>query len=141
MTGDCAMSMFPLRARGTEPVRGSPREAGGNLSRLAVPHAGVDGQTRRVALTPFVSLSREAGEGDYGVRKQSFRPRNPLSHAVGEGLWVRANNAPLAHPVGEGLGVRAKRMYPTGARLGSPREVRDGTISSHTPPLVVNTHL
>jgi hypothetical protein len=26
-----------------------------------------------VALTPFVPLSRGAGEGDYGVRKRSFR--------------------------------------------------------------------
>ena len=94
-------------------------------------------QARRVALSP------EAGEGDYGVRKRSFRPmlklalqhskntahgfhslprrslcgvrkqsfrpmlklalqhskntraRLHLSHAVGEGLGVRAKNAPL----------------------------------------------
>jgi len=47
-------------------------------------------------------LSRLAGEGDYGVRKRSFRPMlkltlqhsktaTPLSHSVGEGLGVRAN--------------------------------------------------
>ena len=56
-----------------------------------------------------VVLAREAGEGDYGVRKRSFRPmlklalqhskntraRLHLSHAVGEGLGVRAKNAPL----------------------------------------------
>ena len=39
------------------------------------PRAGVNGQARCVALTPFVPLSRGAGEGDYGVRKRSFRPR------------------------------------------------------------------
>jgi hypothetical protein len=44
----------------------------------------------------------QAGEGDYGVRKRSFRPMlkltlqhsktaTPLSHSVGEGLGVRAN--------------------------------------------------
>jgi len=35
----------------------------------------VNGWARLFALTPFVPLSREAGEGDYGVRKRSFRPR------------------------------------------------------------------
>ena len=37
--------------------------------------ASVNGWARLVALTPFVPISREAGEGDYGVRKRSFRPR------------------------------------------------------------------
>ena len=37
--------------------------------------ASVNGWARLFALTPFVPLSREAGEGDYGVRKRSFRPR------------------------------------------------------------------
>ena len=89
-----------------------------------------------IALTPFVPLSRRAGEGERAA---------PLSHAVGEGLGVRgekrarpANSepercaltpcvplsrragegeraAPLSHAVGEGLGVRAKK------RVCSPR--------------------
>ena len=44
-------------------------------ARAIFPSASVNGWARRVALTPFVPLSREAGEGDYGVRKRSFRPR------------------------------------------------------------------
>ena len=36
----------------------------------------------------------------------------PLSHAVGEGLGVRAKKGtPLSHTVGEGLGVRATTAY------------------------------
>ena len=38
------------------------------------PSASVNRQALRVALTPCVPLSRGAGEGDYGVRKRSFRP-------------------------------------------------------------------
>jgi hypothetical protein len=92
------------------------------------------GQARSFALTPFVPLAREAGEG--GNLWQGAPPcaPTPLSHRVGEGLGVRGNlrsgeppfaptsrchrrargkrrahrRAPLlAHPVGEGLGVRA----------------------------------
>jgi hypothetical protein len=43
-----------------------------------------------VALTPCVSLSREAGEGEHAAS---------LSHKVGEGLGVRANNANAPHAV------------------------------------------
>ena len=42
---------------------------------------GVNGQARLFVLTPFVPLSRGAGEGERAA---------PLSHAVGEGLGVRA---------------------------------------------------
>jgi hypothetical protein len=44
-------------------------------ARAIFPSASVNGWARLFALTPFVPLSREAGEGDYGVRKRSFRPR------------------------------------------------------------------
>jgi len=47
---------------------------------------GVNGQVRLLALTPFVPLSRGAGEGERAA---------PLSHAVGEGLGVRAKKACL----------------------------------------------
>ena len=68
---------------------------------------GVNGWARRVALTPFVPLSREAGEGeraagrtavrpytpspargegDYGVRKRSFRPAEADASALQTGL-------------------------------------------------------
>jgi len=40
---------------------------------VLLPSASVNRQARRDALTPCVPLSREAGEGDYGVRKRSFR--------------------------------------------------------------------
>ncbi len=74
------------------------------------------------ALTPC-PLSRGAGEGEQATRRALT---TPLSHAVGEGLGVRANkqthiapphpNAasllayPPAHAVGEGLGVRANKQ-------------------------------
>ena len=44
-------------------------------ARAIFPSASVNGWARLFALTPLVPLSREAGEGDYGVRKRSFRPR------------------------------------------------------------------
>ena len=44
-------------------------------ARAIFPSASVNGWARLFALTPFVPLSRPAGEGDYGVRKRSFRPR------------------------------------------------------------------
>jgi len=47
---------------------------------------GVNGQARLFALTPFVPLSRRAGEGERAA---------PLSHAGGEGLGVRAKKARL----------------------------------------------
>ena len=45
---------------------------------------GVNGQARLFALTPCVPLSRGAGEGERAA---------PLSHAVGEGLGVRAKKS------------------------------------------------
>ena len=49
----------------------------------------VNGQVRLSALTPFVPLSREAGEGERTA---------PLSHAVGEGLGVRAKKTKGLYP-------------------------------------------
>jgi hypothetical protein len=48
------------------------------------------GQTRLVALTPFFPLSREAGEGGYGVRKRSFRPmlKLTLQHSKSVGAQI-----------------------------------------------------
>jgi len=76
------------------------------------PSASLNGQARWTALTPFVPLSRRAGEGDYGVRKRSFRPH---AEANASALQAGPRAAPLAHSVGEGLGVRAKkaRLFPT----------------------------
>ena len=56
------------------------------------------------ALTPFVPLSRKAGEGDYEVRKLRFRLMLKLRFSTPKGLA----RGPLSHRVGEGLGVRAK---------------------------------
>jgi hypothetical protein len=64
-------------ARGT-PLPHCGRGAGGEGER-ALAHS----ELKQCTLISFVPLSRGAGEGDYGVR-------TPLSHAVGEGLGVRA---------------------------------------------------
>ena len=97
----------PREAGGTEPVRGSPREAGGEPAGAGTvfPSVGVNGQARRGALTPCVPLSREAGEGDYGVRKRSFRLMLKLTLQHSKQVSVRLT--PLPQRVGEGLGVRA----------------------------------
>jgi hypothetical protein len=85
------------------------------------------GQTRLVALTPCVPLSREAGEGEGAppcaptpllIRVQpsgteslkqtrffALTPCVPLARRASEGEHA----APLSHLVGEGLGVRAKK--------------------------------
>jgi len=62
------------------------------------------GQTHLVALTPFVPLSRLAGEGE--------------------------DAAPLSHPVGEGLGVRAKKR--THSACSEPK--RCTLTSAQPPP-------
>jgi len=81
---------FPPLREGNlkEADKGTTVRHGISAAGAVFPSASVNRQARRVALTPFVPLSREAGEGE------------------------RA--APLAHCVGEGLGVRAKRRaaYP-----------------------------
>ena len=58
------------------------------------------GQARLFALTSFVPLSREAGEGDYGVRKRGFSVGGSCASA----LQRTACGSPLSHLVGEGLG-------------------------------------
>ena len=92
-------------------------------------------------------LSREAGEGYYGVRKRSFRPMlivgalpcapTPLSRHAGEGLGVRAkkHTTPLFRRVGEGLGVRAKKhTTPLSRRVGEGLGVRAKTRDTPLPP-------
>jgi hypothetical protein len=57
----------------------------------------------RTAVRPVARSPRKAGEGDYGVRKRSFRLmlklrfRTPNRSACG---------SPLSRKAGEGLGVR-----------------------------------
>ena len=65
------------------------------------PSGCVSRQARLFALTPFVPLSREAGEGDCGVRKRSFRLmlKLPLQHSK----HVRARLTPLPR-CGSGAG-------------------------------------
>ena len=94
----------PRFARGTKPrARSVPPAGRGNLKELIRVHR--FGQARLFALTPFVPLSRGAGEGERAA---------PLSHAVGEGLGVRAKKARL-FPV-----QRTQVLYPyQGARPNS----------------------
>ena len=73
----------PLAKRG-EPAgadKGTTVRHGISAAGAVFPSASVNRQARRVALTPFVPLSREAGEGERAA---------PLAHCVGEGLGVRA---------------------------------------------------
>jgi hypothetical protein len=67
--GRTAVRPYTPPDKGTT-VRHEVFEAGAIFS-----SASVNGWARLFALTPFVPLSRLAGEGDYGVRKRSFRPR------------------------------------------------------------------
>jgi hypothetical protein len=71
-----------------------------------------------LALTPFVPLSRGAGEGDYGVRKRSFRLMLKLRFSTPKGVdyGVRKRSFRLmlklrfSTPKGVDCGVR-KRSF------------------------------
>jgi D-alanyl-D-alanine carboxypeptidase/D-alanyl-D-alanine-endopeptidase (penicillin-binding protein 4) len=69
----------------------NPSRYAAHLFRQALQAAGVVVERGIVpALTPFVPLSREAGEGEQGALPCA---PTPLSHPVGEGLGVRANKS------------------------------------------------
>jgi hypothetical protein len=112
--------------------KGTTVRHGISAAGAVLPSASVNRQARRVALTPCVPLSRGAGEGDYGVRKRSFRP----AEADASALQRVGRAAPLSHCVGEGLGVRAESRrtlhtmnssdVPLSAPAGSPCRQGEG---------------
>ena len=73
------------------------------LLKLTLQHSKGSGRGR-TAVRPYTP-SPARGEGDYGVRKRSFRP----AEADASALQRVGRAAPLAHSVGEGLGVRVKK--------------------------------
>jgi ribosomal protein L32 len=93
------------RRFGSPCLQGEPKGAGkGTTVRHEVfeagaifPSASVNRQVRCIALTPFVPLSRRRERGNALQGAPPCAP-TPLSHAVGEGLGVRAKKrARLAH--------------------------------------------
>ena len=75
---------------------------------------GVNGWARRVALTPFVPLSRKRARGI--MECGSGASAHAEAHA--SALQKRWHAAPLSHSVGEGVGVRAKlRARPAHSEL------------------------
>ena len=94
------------------------------------PSASVSGQARCIALTPFVPLSPPCGRGGNALQGAPPCAPTPLSHAVGEGMGVRAKKraspahselkrctliscVPLSCEAGEGdYGVRKRSFRP-----------------------------
>jgi len=97
--GEHRCSYPPSTAGKGTTVRHEVFEAGAIFSR-----ASVNRQARRVALTPFVPLSREAGEGDLECGSEA----SAYAEANASALQTGQRAAPLSHAVGEGLGVRAE---------------------------------
>jgi hypothetical protein len=81
----------------TSPDKGTTAWHGISAAGAVFPSASVNGQARCIALTPFVPLSREAGEGERAAGRTAARSHTPLPQrgrgAGGEGKKC----APPAH--------------------------------------------
>jgi hypothetical protein len=106
------------------------------------PSASVNGQARCIALTPFVPLSREAGEGERAAGRTAARSYTPLPQrgrgAGGEGKkW-----APPAHSepkrctlISSFIPIARPKFTICPPPLGSPRFARGTVRGARFPPL------
>jgi D-alanyl-D-alanine carboxypeptidase len=111
------------------PDKGTTAWHGISAAGAFFPSASVNGQARCIALTPFVPLSREAGEGERAAGRTAARSYTPLPQrgrgAGGEGKkWAPPAHSepkrctlisciPLSRPAGEGEHAGEPPFAPT----------------------------
>ena len=91
---------FPLARptrEGDKPDKGTTVRHRISATGAVFPSASVNGQACLVALTPFVPLSREAGEGERAAGRTAVRPYIPLPQA-GEGERAIGRTAVRPYP-------------------------------------------